>query len=142
MSTTELQKEVHAHSSGKKEVIRVTIILTVITIVELVLGFMMMDWEEGSFKRDFVKGVILILMVVKAYYIVAHFMHLLHENQILKRLILIPLLIFIWFIIAFLADGNSFLNLRQKYDPYSVEMSQKKAPAEEHHEEHHEPAEE
>ena len=141
MSTTELHEgQVHPHSNGKKEVIRVTIILTVITIVELLLGFMMMNWEEGSFKRDFVKGVILILMLAKAYYIVAFFMHLIHENKAMKRLILVPLLIFVWFIVAFLADGNSYLKLRRKYDPYSIEMNERKVPVE--HQQHREPEQE
>jgi len=135
MSTTELQEEGHSHGGGKKEVIKVTIILTVITLIELALGFMMMDWAEGTFKRDFVKGVIIILMLAKAYYIVGYFMHLLHENKIMKRLILIPLLLFVWFIIAFLADGRSYLNLRNKYDRYSVELSQQKAPVEKEHRE-------
>ncbi|WP_447640583.1 MULTISPECIES: cytochrome C oxidase subunit IV family protein [Chitinophagaceae] len=143
MSTTELQEEAHSHGGGKKEVIKVTIILTVITIVELILGFMMMDWAEGSFKRDFVKGVIIILMISKAYYIVGYFMHLIHENKIMKRLIMIPLLLFVWFIIAFLADGHSYLELRKKYDPYSVEMNEKKLPVDnqKEHQEHQEPAE-
>lgn len=141
MSTTELHEEGQSHGGGKKEVIKVTIILTVITIIELILGFIMMDWAEGSFKRDFVKGVIIILMLAKAYYIVGYFMHLLHENKIMKRLILIPLTIFIWFIIAFLADGHSYLELRSKYDPYSVEMNERKLPIDEHkapHGEHEE----
>lgn len=134
MSTTELHEEGHSHNSGKKEVIRVTIILTVITIVELILGFMMMNWPEGSFSRHLVKGIIIILMLSKAYYIVAYFMHLGHENKSMKRLIMIPLLLFVWFIIAFLADGHSYLELRNKYDPYSVELSHKAQPAEKHHE--------
>ncbi len=128
-------------SSLKKEVIKVTVILTVVTIIELIMGFIMMDWAEGSFKRHLFKGIIIILMLAKAYYIVAHFMHLGHENKIMKRLIVVPLLIFIWFIIAFLADGHSYLELRSKYDPYSVEMNEKVLPAEhgqhqdaEHHE--------
>ncbi len=72
--------EYHEHNSGgTKEIIRVTVILTVLTIVELGLGFAMMGMEDGSFMRNFIKGVILILMLAKAFYIVGYFMHLKHE---------------------------------------------------------------
>jgi cytochrome c oxidase subunit 4 len=37
--------------------------------------------------------------------------------------IVVPLSLFIWFIIAFLSDGNSFRNLRNTYDPYFKEQS-------------------
>ena len=37
--------------------------------------------------------------------------------------IVVPLGLFIWFIIAFLYDGNSFRNLRNTYDPYFKERS-------------------
>lgn len=123
-------------NSARKEVIKVTIILSVVTILELLIGFYMMRLEAGGFLHNFCKGTIIILMLLKAYYIVAHFMHLGHENKIMKRLILIPLSLFIWFIIAFLADGHSYLELRAKYDPYSVEMNEKKLPATEHSDPH------
>jgi hypothetical protein len=31
--------------------------------------------------------------------------------------------LFVWFIVAFLADGNSFRNLRNTYNPYFKEQS-------------------
>ena len=66
------------NSSGKKEIWRVTIILSVLTIIELLIGYFMIGMEE-SFFRHFLKGVIIILMLAKAFYIVAYFMHLGHE---------------------------------------------------------------
>ena len=42
-------------------------------------------------------------------------------------LFFIPLVLFIWFIIAFLWDGNSYKELRNKYDSYHVQQS--KTPA-------------
>jgi cytochrome c oxidase subunit IV len=129
----------HAHAvhegGGKKEVVRITIYLSIITLVELGLGFMMKDWPEDSGKRHFVKGVIMILMLWKAFYIVGYFMHLRHELRNLIMTITVPLLLFVWFIIAFLADGNSYKNLRNTYDRHHYESSKEKAPAE-NHEEH------
>jgi hypothetical protein len=62
-------------------------------------------------------------MMAKAFYIVAYFMHLKHEVKNLIMTIVVPLTLFVWFIIAFLADGNSFRNLRNTYNPYFKEQS-------------------
>lgn len=109
---------------GTKEIIKVTVILTVLTIVELILGFWMIGipLEQSSFRLA-VKGTIVILMMAKAFYIVAYFMHLKHEFKNLIMTICFPLALFIWFITAFLYDGNSFRNLRNTYDPHFKEQS-------------------
>jgi len=121
----------HADSNaGKNEIKRVTIILTVFTLIELAIGFAMYLWvSEPGFFRNFLKGVIIIFMLAKAFYIVSYFMHLGHELRNMIMTIVVPLGLFVWFIIAFLADGNSYKNLRNKYDPYHNEQRTKKAEA-------------
>jgi cytochrome c oxidase subunit IV len=122
MSHTAEHQE-HA-GGGTKEIIRITVILTVLTIVELIIGFWMIDIPLSSVGlRLALKGTIVILMMAKAFYIVAYFMHLKHEMKNLIMTIVVPLALFIWFIIAFLYDGNSFKNLRNTYDPYFKEQS-------------------
>ncbi len=110
------------HGGGTSEIKKVTIILSVLTIIELVLGFWMIGMESEGLRLA-VKGTIIILMLAKAFYIVGYFMHLKHEIKNLIMTIVVPLALFIWFIIAFLADGNSFRNLRNTYDPYFKEQS-------------------
>jgi cytochrome c oxidase subunit IV len=56
--------------------------------------------------------VICILSLAKAYYIVSIFMHLGDEIRNFIMTIVVPLCLFIWFITAFLWDGNSWKNLR------------------------------
>lgn len=109
--------------SAVKEIVKVTIILSVLTVIELALGFWMMDMPLDSVMRMAVKGAIIILMMAKAFYIVGYFMHLKHEIKNLIMTIVVPLMLFVWFIIAFLWDGNSFRNLRNDYDPYFKEQS-------------------
>ncbi len=112
------------HSGGgTKEIVRVTIILSVLTIIELALGFWMIDMPLESSLRLAVKGAIIILMLAKAFYIVAYFMHLKHELKNMIMTIVVPLALFVWFITAFLYDGNSFRNLRNTYDPHFKEQS-------------------
>jgi len=126
------------HSGGGvKEIVRVTVILSVLTIVELILGFWMMGMPLESGMRLGVKGAIVILMMAKAFYIVAYFMHLKHEIKNLIMTIVVPLALFVWFIIAFLYDGNSFRHLRNTYDPHFKEQSTIKVEKKEHGEATH-----
>jgi cytochrome c oxidase subunit IV len=112
-------------NAGRREIWKVTIILSVLTIVELIFGFSMIGMEEG-FLRHFIKGVIIILMMAKAFYIVSYFMHLGHELRNMIMTIVVPLGLFVWFIIAFLYDGNSFKQLRNTYDPSYKERTTEK----------------
>jgi hypothetical protein len=52
--------DAHA-AAARKEVYRVTIILSVLTIVELALGYSMVNMSEQSISRHLIKGIILIL---------------------------------------------------------------------------------
>lgn len=112
----------HTVGGGKKEIIRVTVILSILTVVELILGFWMIGMEDG-FLKHFIKGAIVILMLAKAFYIVGYFMHLRHELKNMIMTIVVPLFLFVWFIIAFLSDGNSYKNLRNRYDAFHKEHS-------------------
>jgi cytochrome c oxidase subunit IV len=112
----------HEENHGTGEIKKVTIILSVLTIVELILGFLMIDITSEALRLA-IKGTIIILMLAKAFYIVAYFMHLKHELKNLIMTVVVPLSLFVWFIGAFLIDGNSFKNLRNTYDPYFKERS-------------------
>ena len=125
------------HHDAIAEIKKVTIILSILTIVELILGFWMIGMESHSLKLA-VKGAIVILMMAKAFYIVAFFMHLKHELKNLIMTIVVPLALFIWFIAAFLSDGNSFRNLRNTYDPHFKEQSTIKVQEKHHGGESHE----
>jgi cytochrome c oxidase subunit 4 len=96
----------------------------------------MMGMPLESGLRLAVKGTIIILMLAKAFYIVAYFMHLGHELKNLIMTIVVPLALFVWFIIAFLYDGNSFRHLRNTYDPHYKEQSTIKVEKKEHGEGH------
>lgn len=95
-----------------KKVIKTTVLLSVITIIELGLGLGMYAFPMAAGFKLFLKGVIVILSLAKAFYIVGIFMHLGDELKNLIMTICVPLILFIWFIAAFLMDGNSWKNLR------------------------------
>ena len=108
------------HEPGGKEVvskiIRTTVILSVITIIELGMGLGMYALPMAAGLKLFLKGVIVILSLAKAFYIVGVFMHLGEEVKNLIMTIVVPLLLFVWFIAAFLYEGNSWKNLRNTYN--------------------------
>lgn len=80
-------------------------ILLVVTLIEVVMGM----FFSNSMPRALLNTFFLLLTLFKAGYIVAVFMHLGDELKNFIVLILIPLTLFIWFIIAFLADGDFWL---------------------------------
>jgi hypothetical protein len=101
------------HESFIKVVKKVTIILSVITIIELGLGLLMYNLGHGSPTTILmIKGVVTILSLAKAFYITSYFMHLGDEIRNFIMTIVVPLLLFVWFIGAFLWDGSSWRDLR------------------------------
>ncbi len=116
-----IQEITFHHEPGGKEVvskiIKTTIILSVITIIELGMGIGMYALPMAAGLKLFLKGVIVILSLAKAFYIVGVFMHLGEEVKNLIMTIVVPLLLFVWFIAAFLYEGNSWKNLRNTYNP-------------------------
>ncbi len=107
---------------GTKEIWRTFWILLVLTIVELILGYILIGVERPGLRLG-IKGAIIILMLSKAFYIVAYFMHLKSEIRNLVMTIIVPLALLIWAIISFLYDGNSYRNNRNTYDAFKRDRS-------------------
>lgn len=119
---------------SKKRIWRTTFILSGITIVELILGYVIYNMHKSADVNHSlvlaIKGVIIILSLAKAFYIVSIFMHLGDEIRNMIMTIVVPLSLFIWFIIAFLWDGSSWKNLRNEYRPKdAIKYEQKAEPA-------------
>jgi len=107
--------EEHAHDSSTKSIWKTFWILLAITVFEVGLAFLYLEYD--FMPRWALNGIFVTLTLVKAFFIVAEFMHLRHEIKNLIMTILIPLLLFVWFIIAFLADGDSWKNMRKNLSP-------------------------
>jgi cytochrome c oxidase subunit 4 len=108
----------HEASDGTKRIWRTFWVLLIITMIELGLGLLIYAVTPPHWITLFLKGVIAILTLVKAYYIVSIFMHLGDEIRNLIMTIVVPLLLFVWFIAAFLWDGNAYRTKRNRYDKY------------------------
>jgi len=116
----------------KKRVRKTTILLSIITVIELGIGLSIYTIHKGENPSHLLvlmfKGVVCILTLAKAYYIVSVFMHLGDEIRNMIMTIVVPLMLFIWFIAAFIIDGNSYKNLRNTYDKHFQESTIQKEP--------------
>lgn len=81
--------------------------LLVVTVIEVILGM----FFSHSLPKALVVFFFLALTLLKAGYIVSIFMHLGDEFKGFIATVLIPLFLFVWFIIAFLADGSFWLHM-------------------------------
>ena len=116
----------HHPSEGTGRIWKTFWLLLIITIIELLLGLSMYWFNMPGWLTMAIKGIIVILSLAKAFYIVSIFMHLGDELRNMIMTIVVPLMLFIWFIGAFLWDGNSYKNLRNTYDKHHREQSTKK----------------
>lgn len=124
------------HSFDTKAIWRTFWILLIITCIELVIGMFIAPNFPHSSKIWF-NILYIIFTAAKAFYIIAEFMHLKHEVKNLIMTIAIPALLFVWFIGAFLWDGDSFKNLRHTLDPVKRESPKAVSPATPHGGEEH-----
>ncbi|MEO7444965.1 MAG: cytochrome C oxidase subunit IV family protein [Ferruginibacter sp.] len=104
------------HEEGTKKIWKTFWILSAITLVELGIGLSIYTIHKGENPSAmlvlFFKGMVCILTLAKAYYIVSIFMHLGSEVRNMIMTVVVPLTLFIWFLIAFLWDGDSWKILR------------------------------
>ena len=127
------------HAGDTKHIWKTFWLLSVLTIIELGIGLAIYNIHKGEHPNAmlvlFFKGMVCIMTLAKAYYIVSVFMHLGNEVRNMIMTIVVPLCLFIWFIIAFLWDGDSWKKLRNKYGGEPAKTEQV-APAQKEGEKH------
>ncbi|MDP4596619.1 MAG: cytochrome C oxidase subunit IV family protein [Crocinitomicaceae bacterium] len=106
-----IEYSLHAHhddAKGKeirKKIYKVTILLTAITIFEVIIGA---GIKQSSDYWSTVKVLFILLTLLKAGYIVMVFMHLGDERPYLRNVILIPYFIFVAYLIFIaLVEGTA-----------------------------------
>lgn len=104
----------HSEEDGvkiRKKIVFVTLLLTAITLVEVMLGVFIKRADTGLWMT--IKWTFIVLTLVKAGYIVMSFMHLGDERKNLRNVILIPYLLFIGYLIFIgLTEGISTFEMR------------------------------
>ena len=107
----------HSEEEGvkiRKKILFVTVLLTVITAVEVAMGIIFKRAE--TFSWEMIKWTFVTLTLVKAGYIVMSFMHLGDERSVMKKTILIPYLIFIVYLVYIaITEGYGHLSMYNNF---------------------------
>jgi cytochrome c oxidase subunit IV len=92
-----------------KKIWRVALLLAVVTLIEFAFAFTM---PRGILLYSIFIG----LTFVKAFYIIAEFMHLKHEVKFMIWSIALPVIFVIWLIIALLVEGDTIFSIREFFN--------------------------
>lgn len=96
-----------AESKAKvRNIWKITLYLSIITIIEVAIG---LYCHYNNVHKTIPNIGFIVMTLLKAGLIVSVFMHLGDELKNMIMTIIIPLSLFIWFIIAFLSDGHFWL---------------------------------
>jgi cytochrome c oxidase subunit IV len=114
-------EEVHERYSDEeykhhvKSVYKTTGILAVVTVVEVVVALLYESYgiEGAGMPRIPLMIFVTLASLVKAYWIMAVFMHVKYETKGFILSILVPTLFLVWAIIAFMLEGDSWGWLRE-----------------------------
>lgn len=98
------------HPQGTGWIWKTFWILLIITTVEVALGIIKPDFLMGNlFGTSILNYIFIALTLLKAYYIVAFFMHLKYEKTSLKWTIYLPALILIPYLTFIVLTEGSYL---------------------------------
>ncbi len=115
--------------AGKKLVVRGLLLLAVITIAEVIFAL----FANGHIIEGFVisrwiaNPIMIAASLYKAYFIMFFFMHLEYEVKGMVYSILLPVLLLVWGVIAFLQEGNSYKERREQIEKFNNEEPGKPA---------------
>jgi cytochrome c oxidase subunit IV len=118
-----------SREEGIKKVTKGLFILGAVTLAEVFIsllgkGHIIPGLEQYSFLFIITGLAMVILSLYKAYFIVYEFMHLRYEVKGLALTVLLPTVLLIWGLIAFLWEGNTWGARREEVQyeiPYEVD---------------------
>ncbi len=110
MALLEETSQVEVQPAIKSNILKiwkVALLLLVVTIIEFAIAFSLPESWKWMKISIFVG-----LTFVKAFYIIAEFMHLKHETKVLIWSIALPMILVVWLVIALIYEGGAILEVR------------------------------
>jgi cytochrome c oxidase subunit 4 len=95
---------------SKGRIIKVALILSAITAVEFIIALILVP--KGILPIGYANPVYIVLTLLKAFYIVAFFMHLKFEKMGLVLSIIVPILFIIGLILVLTNESHHWIHLR------------------------------
>jgi cytochrome c oxidase subunit IV len=120
-----------SYEEGKKVVVKGLLLLAVVTIVEVLIALVGNGHIISGFHlpKIIMYPLMIGLSLYKAYFIVYEFMHMRYEVKGLAMSVLLPTLLLVWGVIAFLQEGSSWGSRRELIkEKNAIEVSDVKAP--------------
>ena len=104
----------HDYTGAKKIALKTIIILAVVTVIEVLIALTGKGYIiEGYHAPKVIMNSLMIGMsLYKAYLIVFEFMHMKYEARGLMMSVLLPIVLLVWAVIAFLYEGSAWKNNR------------------------------
>jgi cytochrome c oxidase subunit 4 len=100
----------HAETMTRGSIWKIFFILLAITCIEFFIALYMVP--KGHFGVNIANPIYIILTLLKAFYIVAYFMHLKFEKMGLVYSLLVPILFIIGLILVLTNESHHWINLR------------------------------
>jgi cytochrome c oxidase subunit IV len=118
----------YTYEKSKQVALKTIIILAVITVIEVLIALTGKGYIiKGLHFPWYIMNLVMIMMsLYKAYLIVGEFMHMRHEVRSLGMTVVLPTLLLVWAIIAFMYEGGAWKGNRDTVkdrDKISVEES-------------------
>lgn len=112
------------YSAEKKAVYKGLVLLAVLTLVEVFIALLGKGFIIDGFylPHTLVAIVIIVLSLYKAYFIVFEFMHMGHEVKGLAWSVLLPLVLLVWFVIALIYEGKTWLAAQKVKEPVDLQI--------------------
>jgi cytochrome c oxidase subunit IV len=98
-------------AENQKHIWKIAALLAIITLAEFALAF---AWPDSA-GRGVLNFLFIVMTLVKAFYIVAEFMHLKHEVKGLILSIVLPSVFILWLILALLLEGSAIIQAVKQY---------------------------
>lgn len=119
------------YEESLKDVYKGLVLLAVVTLVEVFIsllgkGHLGIDLSGSSFALGLISFGLIAFSIYKAYFIIYEFMHMSSEAKPFAWSVLLPTLLLVWAIIAFLQEGGAWKENRQRDDVKFQEEQQRR----------------
>jgi len=121
----------HDYEKAKKLVWRGFWLLFIVTLAEVGIALLGNGHVIDGFRlpKYIMYPAMIGLSLYKAYFIISEFMHMRYEVRDLALTVLLPTLLLVWAIIAFLQEGNSWGERRQQIKQFDEIRTELVVPA-------------
>ena len=110
MAHTDNLSPEEAKKAKIRKIFSVMGILSAITALEFALA---LGWPESmNDSRWLLNLAFMFLTILKAYFIIADFMHLRHEVKILITSIIVPMVFIVWLVIALINESGAIFSVK------------------------------